>query len=67
VRPLAKSHARAATILIDELNTGGLERAADSDLIGSCHGCLAVREFGATDGRDADRTSLGQIHGGPSD
>jgi hypothetical protein len=65
--PFAQTDAWSTTILINEFNTGGLEGATNGNVIRDIHGCFAVSEFGATDGRDADRASLGQVFGGPAD
>jgi hypothetical protein len=35
--PAAQAHTRAAAVLVDELDAGGLERAANSEIIWSCH------------------------------
>jgi hypothetical protein len=45
---LAKADAWSTTVLVDELNAGGFEGAANRDVARCRRGCLDARKLGAT-------------------
>jgi hypothetical protein len=50
---LAAPHPGPASVLVDELDAGGFERAANSEVIRRCHQGRFLGQFGTPDRRDA--------------
>jgi hypothetical protein len=42
---LSKAHARSATVLVDELDAGGLQGSQDCGIIGNGQGSRPLRQF----------------------
>jgi hypothetical protein len=63
---LAQAHVWSSPVLIVELDTGRLQRAANGQIVCGGHRGLCLHEFGTTDGGDADRGFAGQILSTPA-